>query len=293
MLCSGRGDRMMKYVYAGLIIVSLLTGCYTYTLEQAEVEKGQLILQEKQAVETGITQAESAVSDTEKATSETEAVILQEKQKQKEIEDLMGDLTSKESELEEEIDFYKEIAGEDPRVLITVTDPVVKEKVEEIIKNCVTEEEKQQAVFEFVQSQIEYMAEGNPKKWSYPKSFLQFKFDFWQLPRETLEWRAGDCEDYSILLCTMLRMAGVPASDVRVVLGVLQLHCGPTGHAWVEMKTKDGWYVLDATGSAWNYLSKERYYELFSPELWGWFNDKEYHEEGSGETEGMTACQCV
>jgi len=43
--------------------------------------------------------------------------------------------------------------------------------------------------------------------------------EYWQLPSETLELRSGDCEDFAILLCTLLRANGVPADQVYVAVG--------------------------------------------------------------------------
>ena len=47
------------------------------------------------------------------------------------------------------------------------------------------------------------------------------KTDDWQTPKETLENpRVGDCEDFSILLCTLLRAYGIDAEQVYVVIGI-------------------------------------------------------------------------
>ncbi|MBA7645852.1 hypothetical protein ES703_53611 [subsurface metagenome] len=59
---------------------------------------------------------------------------------------------------------------------------------------------------------------------------VDYKFDigeFWQMPSETLRRGAGDCEDTSILLTSLIRAGG--ASDCYVALGSLADY----GHAWV------------------------------------------------------------
>lgn len=56
--------------------------------------------------------------------------------------------------------------------------------------------------------------------------------DYWQLPKETLALRTGDCEDSAILLATLLRADGMSASDVYVFVG----KSGENGHAWVSFK---------------------------------------------------------
>jgi len=52
--------------------------------------------------------------------------------------------------------------------------------------------------------------------------------EFWQTPSETLEG-AGDCEDTSILLTSLIRAGGAP--NCHVALGSL----GGYGHAWCQL----------------------------------------------------------
>jgi transglutaminase-like putative cysteine protease len=258
---------MKKYLLIGCIILigmSLVSSYYTYTLEQRELLEGQSLSGEIQQIKTQVADVESLISQVEEKKSETEPLITE----------------------EQKLEHYEEIAAADPRVFITVNDPVVKAKVEEVTRLCTSMEEKQLAVFEYVRKEIEYVTEGNPKKWSYPQPYLQYKFDFWQFPRETIEWRKGDCEDQSILLCAMMRAAGVSASNVRVVVGIIYGEGGAGGHAWVEFKMGDTWYVLESTVSYLNYIEQSVYYNLFSPDVLGWFNDKEYYEEEIPEIGG-------
>ena len=60
--------------------------------------------------------------------------------------------------------------------------------------------------------------------------------EYWQLPAETLELGTGDCEDYAILLCTLLRAHGVPADQVYVIGGCPSE--GERGHAFLY----EHWY---------------------------------------------------
>jgi predicted transglutaminase-like cysteine proteinase len=73
--------------------------------------------------------------------------------------------------------------------------------------------------------------------------------DYWSTPAETIANGSGDCEDYAILLCSLLRAYGVPADQVYVAVGI-----GPEGenHAWVVEEYFTGlWRVLDEqTGSS-------------------------------------------
>ncbi|UCE96737.1 MAG: transglutaminase domain-containing protein [Candidatus Bathyarchaeota archaeon] len=73
--------------------------------------------------------------------------------------------------------------------------------------------------------------------------------EYWQLARETLESRRGDCEDLAILLCSLLRADGWNAQDVYVVIG--QNKAGDY-HAWVKIKIPlVGWYNIDPQLEGW------------------------------------------
>ncbi len=73
--------------------------------------------------------------------------------------------------------------------------------------------------------------------------------EFWQLGSETLESRTGDCEDFAILLCSLLRADGWSADEVYVVIG--QNEAGDY-HAWVKIRILplvDVWYNIEPQGS--------------------------------------------
>jgi len=76
--------------------------------------------------------------------------------------------------------------------------------------------------------------------------------EFWQLGRETLESRTGDCEDFAILLCSLLRADEWSVEDVYVVIG--QNEAGDY-HAWVKIKIPlVGWYNIEPQLNGWNTL---------------------------------------
>lgn len=67
--------------------------------------------------------------------------------------------------------------------------------------------------------------------------------DYWQLPSETLQLGSGDCEDFAILLCSLLRANGVPAEQVYVAVGVSEDN---TYHAYLVEKWYKGiWRVIE------------------------------------------------
>jgi predicted transglutaminase-like cysteine proteinase len=44
--------------------------------------------------------------------------------------------------------------------------------------------------------------------------------DYWQTPTETLNLKAGDCEDFAILMVSLMRAYGVPQNQVYVAVGI-------------------------------------------------------------------------
>ena len=60
------------------------------------------------------------------------------------------------------------------------------------------------------------------------------------------EGRAS-CLGTAILLCSLYRAMGIPASDVRVVTGELAYHEAIIDHAWVDMEYQGACLQQDAT----------------------------------------------
>jgi hypothetical protein len=75
--------------------------------------------------------------------------------------------------------------------------------------------------------------------------------DPWQFPDETLELKAGDCEDRAFLLASLLIAMGVSPYNVRVALGKVRVRTGDTqpsdfDHMWVMYKNEAGrWTLLE------------------------------------------------
>lgn len=63
--------------------------------------------------------------------------------------------------------------------------------------------------------------------------------EFWAMPEEMLAAREGDCDDSSILLCSLLRNYLEP-EKVFVAIGQWTVDGKPGGHAWVVTQGEDG-----------------------------------------------------
>ncbi|TYL73060.1 transglutaminase-like cysteine peptidase [Bradyrhizobium cytisi] len=67
--------------------------------------------------------------------------------------------------------------------------------------------------------------------------------DIWSSPIETFQRGAGDCEDYAIAKLAALRLAGVAAEDLRLV--VVRDTRNGEGHAVASAKLDGHWLMLD------------------------------------------------
>lgn len=67
--------------------------------------------------------------------------------------------------------------------------------------------------------------------------------DIWSSPLETFQRGGGDCEDYAIAKLAALRLAGVAAEDLRLVV-VRDIRNGE-GHAVASAKLDGHWLMLD------------------------------------------------
>jgi transglutaminase-like putative cysteine protease len=99
--------------------------------------------------------------------------------------------------------------------------------------------------------------------------------EFWQLSPETLITHKGDCEDFAILLCSLLRADGWGTDEVYVVLGRNE---EGYYHAWVKVKIPlIGWYNIEPQLNGWNtllgdYVALRGYTAVYN------FNDAEFKE---------------
>ena len=112
--------------------------------------------------------------------------------------------------------------------------------------------------------------------------------DYWQTPEETLSYSTGDCEDFSVLLCSLLRAYGIGAEQVYVALGVDGDDEEP-GHAFlIENWYLDGewrriesqWHARTSSWRLWFGLTQPNFdYQLDEYEITAAFNDLYYYDE--------------
>ena len=126
---------------------------------------------------------------------------------------------------------------------------------------------------DWVAINIDYMSDG--KRWGE---------DYWQTPEETLSYRTGDCEDFSILLCSLLRAYGIGAERVYAALGI---NGEEDGHAFlIEDWNNDGeWRRIESQAPA-QFSSSHSWFglpnldsRLDEYEITAAFNDLYYYDE--------------
>ena len=96
--------------------------------------------------------------------------------------------------------------------------------------------------------------------------------EHWQFAYETIERKAGDCDDINILLANMLLMSGIPYWRVRINVGMVK----DGGHLFVTYlrESDNEWYVLDAVyyfSECVEYKKKWKDAEKYI-EIWASFN---------------------
>jgi predicted transglutaminase-like cysteine proteinase len=67
--------------------------------------------------------------------------------------------------------------------------------------------------------------------------------DYWSSPLTTFERGRGDCEDYAIAKFFVLREAGIPADDLRMLLA--RVRSDGSAHAVVAVRHEGRWLLLD------------------------------------------------
>lgn len=119
------------------------------------------------------------------------------------------------------------------KLYITPDDPLIEQTLRSIVKNPFIPDWIE--IRDWVANNVEYRYD----------SVSHGSSEYWQLPRETLSLKKGDCEDFSILLTTLYRAIGWSRNEVFVVLG--------EGHAWIKLNVDIiGWQNIEPQEGALN-----------------------------------------
>jgi hypothetical protein len=110
---------------------------------------------------------------------------------------------------------------------------------------------------------------GNKIEYRYD-SDVHGEREFWQFPNETIQLETGDCEDFSALLCSLLRSNGWGTDSVYVVVGEQNNQY----HAWVKLVWNDIQYNIEPQGSGFDVFLGDVTY-LSGYQAICYFNDQE------------------
>jgi hypothetical protein len=95
--------------------------------------------------------------------------------------------------------------------------------------------------------------------------------EYWQFSNETIYLETGDCEDFSILLCSLLRSNGWTTDSVFVIIG----EQNNQHHAWVRLIWNDIQYNIEPQGSGFELIIGD-ITNLSGFEAIFYFNDQEF-----------------
>jgi len=123
---------------------------------------------------------------------------------------------------------------------ITPDDPVVREFLQDILNSEALAFNDFEKLRDRVSSYVSYRYDQDVHGVS----------EYWQLPSETIELRTGDCEDFAILLCSLLRAYGVPSDQVYVAFGFGEDKV--YGHVYLVERWYQGiWRITEPQAGAW------------------------------------------
>jgi hypothetical protein len=137
-------------------------------------------------------------------------------------------------------------------------------------------------------AQIIYMTDndlwGVPEKWVSPNIVFT---ETSTLNTNIVNVPVSDCEEHAISFVAMARKLGIPAENVRVATGYIEMNGEKYGHAWCQIKENNVWVNVEPTSG--NYVENGVLYtstplglDYFEDktypviEIWSYFNDEYY-----------------
>ncbi len=155
--------------------------------------------------------------------------------------------------------------GQDMRLFITPNDPLVLSTLNDILNSYPSIMPDWMAIRDWVGQMITYKSDKD----EYGIN------EYFQLPRETILKKEGDCEDFSLLLVSLLRANGWDQSEVYVTIGVNET--GDGYHAWVRLNFGFplGWYNIEPQADVLCTFVGD-YFALSGYEVISIFNDLQY-----------------
>lgn len=140
-------------------------------------------------------------------------------------------------------------------------------------------------------SSIVYMTDidlwGTTEKWVSPNVVYDTTPS---LETNIVKTPVSDCEEHAITFVAMARQLGIPAEEVRVSTGYVEINGEKFGHAWVQLYEDGVWMNVEPTSG--NYVEDGKLYtseplglyyfeDKTYPviETWSYFNDEYYIDD--------------
>jgi transglutaminase-like putative cysteine protease len=147
-------------------------------------------------------------------------------------------------------------------LFITPNDPTVIALRDEILQdNIALLTPDWMAIRDWVGNSIQYVSDSE----------IHSEREFWQFSNETIHLETGDCEDFSILLCSLLRSNGWDYNSVHVIIGAQNNQ----HHAWVRLEWEGRTYNIEPQGSGFDLIIGDNL-NLSGFEAIYFFNDQEF-----------------
>lgn len=157
------------------------------------------------------------------------------------------------------------VTSEQKKLYITPNDAQVRAVVNDVVNRQLRIFTDFEALRDWVSSHISYCSDQEVHGVS----------EYWQLPNETLQRGTGDCEDFAILLCSLLRAYGVPSDQLYVAIGYSADKT--SGHAYLAEKWYKGiWEVIESEAPALTGILLSDWLTSVSYETAYCFNDQNY-----------------
>jgi predicted transglutaminase-like cysteine proteinase len=147
------------------------------------------------------------------------------------------------------------------RSFVTPEDQTVVELKNEILKDKPPLTVNWMALRDWVGNNIQYRSDSE----------IHGESEFWQFPNETIQLRTGDCEDFSLLLCSLLRADGWSPDSVYVIVGEQNNQY----HAWVKVIWNGYHYNIEPQGNGFAIIGGD-ILTLSGYNAKYYFNDKEF-----------------
>jgi len=277
--------KRLQSVVIGILVVLVCVvgfGVYRYQVITTELDRTREELRDR---EVDLARTQQELLDTWDELAETQDTLVEVQAKLSDTEDI---LTRTESELAATVADYQEFSAsyldiceqinsrlggdsESAKSFVTVEAPMVTEMVEEITggfsENKLWAHYKR--LYDWVVDNIDYSTDSpipvlpfNPVD-----TPLSWESEYWRMPDETIQHKAGDCEDMAFLLASMI----INYQQGRYATWIIGIRSASGAHLAVAFPVEGGQItILDPAGNYYTRYRRNLSAERTSAEINNW-----------------------